>query len=488
MFRSHRLGTVSVSIALALLGGACRARTSAQAPRLTLSPCRVERLDADARCGHYEVFENRTAQKGRKLSLNVVLLPAFVQPASPDPVFLLAGGPGQSIVQAAPQLGFTARLRRQRDVVLVDQRGTGGSNALACEDDGGERPDVPLFDDAQGRERLRDCLAHLPGDPRFYTTDLAMADLDDVRDALGYERINLWGGSYGTRAALVYMKMYPRRVRAAVLDSVAPYENRLPLYMARDAERALSLLLADCAASPDCAAAFPDLTSRLDRLAQRLATAPARVRLHHPITGRDVEARIDAETFLAVIRLGLYSSDVAALIPFVVARAEAGDFAPFAALAEQGSAKDLTKVVSLGLFYSVVCAEDVPFIRAGELEATSRFAAQSKRMVDTCAFWPHGAIPADLRAPVASDAPTLLLAGALDPVTPPQWAEKAAEALHRSRVVVVPGVAHIVSSSGCVPRLVETFLDKADPRAIDASCVNRERRPPFVVGTAGPRP
>jgi pimeloyl-ACP methyl ester carboxylesterase len=454
--------------------------------RLVLSPCHVERLDSDARCGQLEVYENRAARSGRKIALRIVVLPSLLQPPLADPVFLLAGGPGQSIVQAARQLAFTSRLRRKRDVVLVDQRGTGGSNALSC--DLGDRTDLPLFDDQMRPDRLRECLAHLPGDPRFYTTDAAMADLDDVRDALGDARINLWGGSYGTRAALVYMKMFPTRVRAVVLDAVAPYENRLPLYMARDAERALRMLEGDCAKTPDCAAAFPDLPQRLASLVARLEAAPATIRLRHPITGQEVDARITAETFLALIRLSLYSSDLAAMIPFVVTRGEAGDFGPFAAMAEQGTSKELTKVTSIGLFFSVVCAEDVPFIRPDELPRSGWFAAQSQRMVDTCSFWPHGEIPRDLREPVVSDVPTLLLVGALDPVTPPEWAQTAAKTLRRSRVVVVPGVAHITSPYGCVPKLIEKFIDTANPDSVDASCVGKEQRPPFVVGMAGPRP
>jgi pimeloyl-ACP methyl ester carboxylesterase len=465
---------------------ACR---EAPPPRaLVLSPCTLSGVDGETLCARYRVFENRAAGSGRTLDLHVVVLPALARPAVPDPVFLLAGGPGQSITKAAPALPFLSRLRRQRDIVLVDQRGTGESGPLRCDQPDDPAAGLPTTDEPPSRQEIEECLAGLDADPRFYTTDLAMADLDDVRRALGYERVNLWGGSYGTRAALVYMKMFPDRVRSAVLDGVAPYANRLPAYFPRDADRALQILLADCAAAGECASAFPDLEAVLRRVHARLSASPARVTLREPLTGRYKQATVSAQTLMATIHGALYYSEIAAMIPFMVRQADAGDFGPLEAIRSAGASKEFARSMSVGLFLSVVCAEDAPFVAPVELQSPSLFSAHSRRIVEACRFWPRGTVPGDLREPVISEIPTLLLSGALDPVTPPQWAEEAAKGLSRSRHIVVPGVAHIASNASCVPRLIDTFVVTPDPAALDASCVNVVRRPPFVVSEAGTRP
>jgi pimeloyl-ACP methyl ester carboxylesterase len=490
MLKKRRITVIAffvIIVAIMVSLRSARPRGGTSLLPLVLSPCRITGLDPDARCGRLEVYENRKAGSGRKIGLNVVVIPSLAQPAPSEPLFLLAGGPGQSIVTVAPGLPFLTRLRRQRDIVLVDQRGTGGSGALSC-GDAAEANVLALFEDDLSMDRVRDCLGQLAGDPRFYTTDLAMADLDDVRRALGYERINLWGASYGTRAALVYMKMFPDRARAAILDGVAPYGNRLPLFMARDADRALQLLYADCAAASDCAAAFPQLEAKLRRVYERLAAAPARLRLRHPITGEETDAVLSAETFMGVVRFALYSADLTAMLPWIVSRAEAGDFGPFGALAEQGRGSLLRKASSPGLLLSVICAEDVPFIAPGELRSSSLFSGSTARLAEPCSLWPHGTVPIGLREPVTSDVPTLLLSGALDPVTPPSWAEEAARTLRHARHFVVPGAGHGVSVIGCVPRLLDRFLKDGQLEGVDPGCLAAERRPPFVVGLSGPRP
>jgi pimeloyl-ACP methyl ester carboxylesterase len=479
VWASHRPAAVASHLYLDL------GRRAASPGPLALAPCRVRGFDSETRCGRLQVYENRKAGAGRTIGLNVVVLPSLAQPAPGEPLFFLAGGPGQSAVTAAPLLPFLPRLRRQRDIVLVDQRGTGDSGALSC----GEKGEAtPFLEDDARPEKLRECLGKLAADPRYYTTDLAMADLDDVRQALGYERINLLGGSYGTRAALVYMKMFPAHVRAAILDGVAPYGNRLPVFMARDADRALAQLFDDCAADADCAAAFSDLPGKLRRVHDRLTAAPALVRMRHPVTGEETEGRLTADVFMGVVRMVLYSSDASALLPWMVSRAEAGDFGPMAAVMEQGRWGLLRRMMSPALLLSVICTEDVPFVQPAELRSAGLFAGATARLAEPCSFWPRGTIPADLREPVISDVPTLLLSGALDPVTPPSWAEEAAKTLRHSRHIVVPGTGHGASGVGCIPRVMEAFLKSGQVEGLDVACAARERRPPFVVGPSGPRP
>jgi pimeloyl-ACP methyl ester carboxylesterase len=215
------------------------------APRLALAPCRPADNIEDGLCGTWEVFENRDAAAGRRITLRVVVLPALSTNTASDPVFILAGGPGQAASELTEAIRVPFRqVNRDRDLVFVDQRGTGGSNPLTCELDE-EAPEEALLLDPMADELLRArvveqlgaCVASLDADPRFYTTPIAMDDLDDVREALGYDTINLWGGSYGTRAGLVFLRRHPDRVRTAILDGVAPVAMKLPLYMGMDAAR-----------------------------------------------------------------------------------------------------------------------------------------------------------------------------------------------------------------------------------------------------------
>ena len=226
----------------------------------------MDGVSVPARCGSLTVFEDRATGAGRTIDLTIVVIPAVSGSHEPDPLFFLAGGPGQAATDVADTvLARLAEVRRSRDIVFVDQRGTGGSGRMSCalfeRGPDEEASSESLQFDAFPLDDLRDCLAEVESvaDPRHYTTPVAMDDLDDVRAALGYETINLYGGSYGTRAGLIYMRRHPERVRTAVLDGLAPVSMRLPSSMDADAQRALDRLFADCAADPGCREAFPDL-------------------------------------------------------------------------------------------------------------------------------------------------------------------------------------------------------------------------------------
>src|SRR6266481_3209690 len=290
----------------------------------------------DAYCGKVDVWEDRAAGSGRKLALKVILLPGLRREPAPDPLFFLAGGPGQSAAKMARQVREIFRnVQADRDIVLVDQRGTGGSGALDCKPDQEDKLDQ---DPQAGLVRLRACLAgyRAKADVRRYTTTLAMDDLDDVRQFLGYSRINLYGGSYGTRAAIVYLRRHAARVRSVILDSVAPTDMRIPLYMARDAQRALELLVRDCSLDPACRQRFPALGERLDRLLARIGARPKRVRVTHPRTGAEVEIDVKRSTIASVLFAALYSPQTAALLPLLIERAGKGDYQGFLALGSAG--------------------------------------------------------------------------------------------------------------------------------------------------------
>ena len=493
VLRTTRLQLVWISVAC--LCGCGRAAAPVPAPRLVLAPCPPADNIEDGLCGTWEVFEDRDAASGRRIALRVVVLPALSTNTAPDPVFILAGGPGQaaSELTEAVRVPFR-RVNRDRDLVFVDQRGTGGSNPLTCEL-GEDAPDDTLLLDPMSDELLRArvveqlgvCVAALDADPRLYTTPLAMDDLDEVREALGYDTINLWGGSYGTRAGLVYLRRHPERVRTAILDGVAPVAMKLPLYMGMDAARALDLLLADCADDPGCDAAYPDLGAALQTLLNTLEEGPVRQTVAHPRTGRPTEVVVSRTSLASSVRAPLYSPDLAVVLPLAISRAAAGDYGPLSAMGV-GFAGDAS--LYTGMFLSVVCSEDVPAITAADRAVAAAEPFFGTSLLDSfaalCGAWPRGSLPDGYDAPVASDRPVLLLSGLLDPVTPPRWADSVKRHLTNATHITVPGVGHGTMGAGCVPDLMAVFIEQGSAETLDVACVERIERPRFFDSTLGP--
>jgi pimeloyl-ACP methyl ester carboxylesterase len=483
-----RIAFVSLLVQIALAAAACTAAPDVS-PLARLRPCTSDEGPVDAYCGTFEVFEDRTAQAGRRISLNIVLLPSLSGEAS-DPLFFLAGGPGQGAAQLARQVREIFRpVQTDRDIVLVDQRGTGESNPLNCRSETNTLREAMESDEAS-LERLKACLAGYDADVRHYTTTIAMDDLDDVRAHLGYDRINLYGGSYGTRAALVYLRRHGDRVRSMILDGVAPTDMRLPLFTARDAQRALDKLLADCETDPACQAAQPDLGERVRALLQRLEQAPPRVRLTHPRTGVPEEVVVEARVVATILFGALYNPLTASLVPALVARAEQNDFQGLMALGFANDGAD--ENMSVGMQLSVICSEDAPLVTADDLaretSGTIFGGYLLSGQVKACAIWPKGDVDPSYYEPVVSDVPALVLSGDVDPVTPPGWGEAVAKHLTNARHIVVPATGHGVVATACGQRLVRQFIERASAQDLDTSCVARVRRPPFFLTPAGPDP
>jgi pimeloyl-ACP methyl ester carboxylesterase len=458
-------------------------------PRSPLKPCRVPGVNEEVRCGTYEVYENRQTRRGRKIPLNVVVLPALNPSPAADPLFPLTGGPGQAAT--AVFAGWFADIRRERDVVLVDQRGTGGSNRLNCEfPDAGEiihafiAGDFPI-------ERIKECRAQLEkkADLRLYTTQIAMDDLDEVRGWLGYERINLYGGSYGTRPALEYLRRYPHRVRTVTLRAVSPQFMRSPLYGARDTEGSLNRLFDDCARDEACARAFPNLRGDLQTVLSRLADSPAKISVPDSKSGRTMQLTITRNFFAGALRRALYDSNLQRAIPVAIQKALAGDFSiivPFI-----GQASGALESLSIGMTLCVSCSEDVSQIRPGELareaQGTLITDEMAQSLIDVCKVWPRGKIPADFARPIKSNVPVLIFSGALDPVTPPVWAAEVAQHLPNSLHIVMDGIAHS-PFPGCASHLMTRFISTGDTNGLDTSCAAGLRRPPFLIPTGRAKP
>ncbi|MEO8681440.1 MAG: alpha/beta fold hydrolase [Vicinamibacterales bacterium] len=476
---------------LAVLLGAC-AQSKKPAALDHLHACNGEDGPTDAYCGTYPVFENRDTRQGRTIDLRLVVLPALSNEPKPDPVFFLAGGPGQGAAELArPIKDLFRTLQTDRDIVLVDQRGTGKSRPLNCvvEDDTLQSLNEPESATV-GLDRLKKCLAGYDADPTLYTTTIAMDDLDDVRGFLGYDAINIYGGSYGTRAGLVYLRQHGDRVRAIVLDGVAPTNMRLPLFFARDAQRALDHLLADCTVDAGCNAKYPGLNDRLRALFARLEKAPPHVRLTHPRTGVAEEVNVEATFLASIIHAALYSPLIASLLPELVTRAEHNDFQGLLALVmlNDGAAENM----SIGMQMSVLCAEDFRQIDPADVDKETAGTVFAKHLVtqhmQVCEFWPKGKVAASYYEPVTSDRPALVLSGEVDPVTPPAWGAAAAAHLSKSTHVVVSNTGHGVISTGCGLRMVREFIKAGSVDGLDTRCASTVKRPPFFLTPAGPDP
>ena len=467
----------------ALLLAACTGGSQAPQPTIALTPCRLPGVEQQARCGRHEVFENRAAQSGRRIKLNIAVIPARNRAHEPDPIVVLAGGPGQGAVSLAAQLmPLFNRLNDNRDVVLLDQRGTGRSHPLNCEPDE-PQPLQALFEDAVPEVLVRHCLERLEADPALYVTPLAVADLEEVRAALGYERLNLWGGSYGTRVALEYIRRHGARVRTATLDGAAPATMKLPLSFVSDGEAALKRMLDACDSQPLCRSTYPELRATIPALRSQLARQPARASIQDPRTGVRELVLVNENVFLSGLFRPLYVAEMASLLPFGVAAAASGDFNPLLAQNLEFT-NEVAENLALGMHLSVVCAEDVTRISRDEIDMLDA-AFFGRALVDdfvrACSLWPRGKLPPDYYSPVVSSVPVLVLSGGIDPATPPRHGETVVKTLSNGRHIVAPHLGHGVSLHGCAPRLVESFIRTADARGLDGRCLEGIPRPLFVV-------
>ncbi|HEY4554901.1 MAG TPA: alpha/beta hydrolase, partial [Lysobacter sp.] len=439
-----------------------------------------------AQCARHAVPEDPTRPDGRRIELNIAWLPATNEgAAAPDPVFYLAGGPGQAATEVWAQIDPAfADVRKHRDVILVDQRGTGGSNPLMCKDARGRSRTVE--DDGMGRveavEFVRRCLAQLDADPRLYTTTEAIQDLDAVRAALGAERINLVGGSYGTRVAQQYAKRYPAHTRTLVLDGVVPNELVLGSEHARNLDESLALQFARCQQQPACRERFgDDLRGQLRTLMTRLAAQPVEIDYRDPTTGAPQHGRVTAGTVAGLTRMFAYAPHAAALLPLVLNEASQGRYEPLMALAHMIE-NQVSDQIMHGMQLSVMCAEDADALRENPDDADTVLGnALPALAVEQCKLWPTGRRPADFRAPLKSDVPALLLSGEFDPVTPPRYGEQVLKGLPQGRHLVLKGQGHITVGIGCMPKLLGQFIESANAKSLDTHCLDSvDYVPPFT--------
>ena len=469
------------------------AAASAYAADMEISECKLGAQDGlhevDALCGRLTVPLDRRDPSGRAIDLFVAVVEASAESVNPDPLMILAGGPGDAATRFFVVGGSAfARILRTRNVVLVDQRGTGRSAPLRC---GSSRYDAYLagHDARAATEVGIACLNELAHDPRFFTTSATVADLEHVRIALGYEQLNLYAFSYGTRVALHYLRRHPERVRSVILDGALPLDLPLGPDLAVTSQTALNALFARCAADTACRVAFPRIERRFRTVRERLSTAPAQVTLDDPRTGEEIKLVLNRVLFARVVRLLLATSRGASLVPVLIDAAHAGDYRGLAAQALL-FAED-RKDLAAGLEYAVLCAEDAPYYEDTDPAARADTFAGST-LVDivagVCAHWPGGSVDDDLRDPVAGGTPVLALSGEFDPVAPPRIARRAVGRLSEVVHVVGRERAHDMLLTRCAQRVMAAFVESADPDSLDLGCVDRIRGHPLFTSPMGPGP
>ena len=451
------------------------------ASRVALQPCKAGGLPEDVRCGTYEVWENRATKSGRKIALNIVVVPALSATPSPDPLFWLEGGPGGAATRdAGAARGYLSEVRKTHDLVFVDQRGTGNSNLLQC--DVGDSPDdlQKFFGGTPLRESVRACREALEkiANLKLYTTPIAMDDLDEVRDALGYDKINIGGISYGSLASQIYLRQHGNHVRTVFLGGVATPNIKQPLQFARSAQHALDLLFEDCAADKECRENFPKLREEFDAVLARFKDGPVRVELIRPSDQQKQSVLIYRDSFTDRLRLMLYNTRGASYVPAVIHKAFRNDFVPF----ESAAILVTPGGIARGMYFTVTCSEGARFTTDEDLtrETAGTFMGDSRARInrEACNDWPRGDIPADYIEFVKSNAPVLMIAGEVDAAVGPWFPEAAIKSLPNGRLIKIRYYGHQFGDP-CTKSIFSKFIEKGNAAGIDASCTETIRRPPF---------
>lgn len=444
-----------------------------------LSSCQLPGIAETARCGVVEVPENPLRPEGRKLGISVAVLPATQGRALPDPILILMGGPGEDAISAAADFaGILAAARRERDVLLIDQRGTGRSARLGCDIYAGVDTGT-LFRDVFPPEPIERCAKELSksADLTQYSYAHFSKDLEYIRKLLGYGPLNLSAGSYGTRAAQVFIKTYPESVRTVFLHSIVPIDVAIPLPMAKVAQAAMDRLLEDCQAQPACHAAFPNVREELREVLRRLDAGE----VHVTVPGTATPVQLSRGRVAERLRSMMYQAEGARKVPFVIHQAYRGDYRPIVddILA---NARAITSAASFGLFFSIGCSEDVPFILEADIapatQGTYVGAYRVRQQQAACARWPKASLPTGYRQPVRSTVPALFVSGDTDPAISVSYTEHAAKGFPNRAEVVLKNRGH-TEWPDCVADIYQRFVSAGSAAKLDTSACKPEPRPPF---------
>lgn len=478
------LGATCLAALLSCSSEHSSAAASLSSSGLSLHRCQLPDVQGDVRCGTYEVFEDRSAKSGRTIKLKIVVLKSLGSKPAPDAIFPLHGGPG------APATGLVEfandmlkPVRQDHDLVFVDQRGTGDSNPLKCDVADNSKDLTSFFGGILPPDKVRACREKLQehADLRLYTTPIAMDDLDEVRAALGYNKIDLVGLSYGTIASQVYMRQHPEHVRSAFLVGVVTPNMKQPLLFPRSAQRAMDLLFADCTADKTCHAAFPRLQEEFGVVLSRFNNGPLPVELADPVSKKRVQVKLARSSFVEGIRLAMYSADSQQFVPKIIHQAYEKDYVPFEEAAVHLSPG---AEVARGVYFTITCSEGVPFITAKELvdETKNTYVGPERveRHIAACKDWPKGNIASSYLDPVKSDVPLLMISGEVDGSSPTWFAESALKFLPNGRQLKIRYLGHQFEGD-CLRDIFTSFIKDGSAKNLDTSCTEKIRRPPFAT-------
>ncbi|KGJ94934.1 alpha/beta hydrolase [Colwellia psychrerythraea] len=453
--------------------------------KITLDNCHLGDIRSQVKCGKLEVPENYQKPNGDKISINFAVLPAIDNSEYKAPLMFLAGGPGQAAVELATGLNRVFReVRKTRDIILVDQRGTGESSALSCEFEAVDNV-YSTLPDALNPQEVKDCVSQFKGDVTQYNSENAIRDFDAIRAALGHEKLNIYGGSYGTRAGLVFMRMFPDSLESVVLDSVGPIEVPIGMF-GQSGARSFNLLIENCKNSDSCHKAFPDLAEEFQTVKARLAKDPVSIDILHPRLGTPTKLVVDETKFTGNLRFQLYGMEGRSMVPLVIHQAFLGNYQPLIGLMARTEGEQL---VYTGLLFNIVCNEDMPRLSAQDkaTDANNNFDGKDSHLAwdMVCPFFPKYSPSEDFYQSVTADIPTLILSGNLDPVTPPSNGEYSAKTLPNSHHIIVENASHTVAMSTCASDIINEFLTSKTPKELDESCLKDIPQESFMTSVNG---
>ena len=464
---------------------------------LELEDCRISigpgYPGTKARCGTLLRPENPADPASPEIQIRVAVVPALNLTPESDPFLPIAGGPGQGSIEFYLQVkNALESVRRNRDILLIDQRGTGESSRMDCPID----DDALLFETEftldDTLEYIGQCLEDLPHDPRYFTTSVAVTDIEAAREALGYSRLNLYGVSYGSRVAQHFARRYPESTRTVIIDGVVPPQVALGPEIATESQKAVDNILTRCAEDAGCNERFPDIETTFDRVVAELREAPVEVAVPHPNTGRIETVSFGSGQLAGAVRLLIYNPNTIALLPLLIHEAGQGNFVPLASQFML-TAISMRDALALGMHNAVMCTEDVPFLDPTTIDyaaiaASYMGAFQLETLEAMCDIWPAGPIDPEFKMPLDTDIPFLLLSGDADPITPPRYAEMAAVDLKNATHLVGKHQGHGQIVVGCMDRIVADFVASADPASLDTECMARSFVTPFFLDFSGPAP
>lgn len=460
------------------------ATSGSTAAGVTLRPCHVDGVKEDVRCGVYNVFENRRTRTGRKLPLKIVVIPARQPHPDQGPIFYMAGGPGETATELA---GFVIDRGDDdvHDIVLVDERGTGDGHRLDCKSPGSDDNLEGYLNGPFDPKAARACRDELAKkyDLSQYTTPNFADDIDEVRAAMGYDKININAGSFGTYAAQIYMRRHGEHVRSAYLTSLVPLSNRVPLYHAQGAQWGLDQLFKECDEQVACHAAYPRFRADFAAVLHLVRKEPVATWVKHPVSGARTEIKLTERGFADAVRVMMYRSQRAREVPFLVEQALAGDFSPFAEAAVRAS-RDIYTGARMGLHYSITCNEFVRRIRSEDVEPVTRGSFlgtwRVRDQMAACENWPKTDLPADYFEPFRLEVPAVLVSGDTDPASPPKWGEEVKSFMPNAIHLIVPGDAH-TPENACTRSIRSQLFRTGTTQGLDTSCMMKVQPVPFKL-------